>query len=367
MAVGAPIGRRRYRAVRVYLTAGSDGIGAGSAGSAADLTANLTWALDSDCVAPRLEQLLDVSAALTAVRMIDHKDGNRVLVAYDLAANGDRSSQSQTLMAKLYASPAQAQRVYRTMSDLSSQVFAPVAGLGVPQPLGWLPERAMVIYRHVEGMRLDRLDPPEAVLEGSRSAGAWLAVLHRSRVSFDRHLSVTSEIANARLWAEMVDRAFPSGTAGAGRLCEALAQSPLATRTTEPGDIEVPIHKDFHLGHVIVGSEVTVVDLDEARLGDANFDVAHFCANLTLLALRSGTDDGLVATAQEAFLHAYAAGTGWRRDERFSFFYALVCMKMAKQIVTGRGPGQVSGEPEELARQTGAIIRAGEAQLHGCP
>ena len=37
----------------------------------------------------------------------------------------------------------------------------------------------------------------------------------------------------------------------------------------------VPIHKDLHPGHVLVGDDVYVIDLDEARNGDPTFDVAH--------------------------------------------------------------------------------------------
>ena len=44
----------------------------------------------------------------------------------------------------------------------------------------------------------------------------------------------------------------------------------------------MPIHKDFHTGHLLVGDSVWVIDLDEARQGDRAFDLAHFCAYLEL-------------------------------------------------------------------------------------
>jgi aminoglycoside phosphotransferase (APT) family kinase protein len=44
---------------------------------------------------------------------------------------------------------------------------------------------------------------------------------------------------------------------------------------------EVPIHKDFHAGHVLAVPEgVVVIDLDEARMGDPALDVAHLSTYL---------------------------------------------------------------------------------------
>ena len=51
-------------------------------------------------------------------------------------------------------------------------------------------------------------------------------------------------------------------------------------------ETQSPIHKDFHYGHIVVDGGLKVIDFDEMRLGDPNFDLAHFCANLHLLAYR---------------------------------------------------------------------------------
>ena len=47
-----------------------------------------------------------------------------------------------------------------------------------------------------------------------------------------------------------------------------------------PAGAQVPIHKDFHAGHLLIDDSVWVIDLDEARHGDRAFDLAHFCAYL---------------------------------------------------------------------------------------
>ena len=70
---------------------------------------------------------------------------------------------------------------------------------------------------------------------------------------------------------------------------------------------QVPIHKDFHPGHLLVGDGVFVTDLDGARLGDRAFDLAHFCAYLEF-------QGGQNRTRQEAFLREYSGLTGWADD-----------------------------------------------------
>jgi hypothetical protein len=73
-------------------------------------------------------------------------------------------------------------------------------------------------------------------------------------------------------------------------------------------------------------------------MGDPTFDLAHFSAYLDLLAERQG---GVAADARAlpgVFLDAYARQTGWTRDERFSFFYAYTCIKIARQLCITQGP-----------------------------
>jgi aminoglycoside phosphotransferase (APT) family kinase protein len=97
----------------------------------------------------------------------------------------------------------------------------------------------------------------------------------------------------------------------------------------------VPIHKDFQYEHVIVGPSVAVVDLDEARMGDPAFDVAHFLTYLELLAFRSSVPSSDRDEWAEAFLTGYGAAL---EPERLRWYRAYTTVKIAKQLATGSGP-----------------------------
>jgi hypothetical protein len=98
------------------------------------------------------------------------------------------------------------------------------------------------------------------------------------------------------------------------------------------------------------------------RLGDPNFDLAHFCANLHLLAYRTSELPYSFSALQRAFLNAYAAQTHWVADERFVYFYAYTCLKIAKQLCTLRGL-RPRPEGEEQHRQVALIIEQGLAAI----
>jgi aminoglycoside phosphotransferase (APT) family kinase protein len=119
----------------------------------------------------------------------------------------------------------------------------------------------------------------------------------------------------------------------------------------------VPIHKDFHYQHVIVGSRLGLLDLDEMRFGDPAFDLAHFCQYLELLAVREHWPPEAVEPLTRAFLAEYARRTGWKTDGRFRFFAACACLKIAKQLATERGVWPRPRGPEQRAQLAFALER----------
>jgi aminoglycoside phosphotransferase (APT) family kinase protein len=111
----------------------------------------------------------------------------------------------------------------------------------------------------------------------------------------------------------------------------------------------VPIHKDFHAGHVLIGEQTCVIDLDEARMGDPAFDVAHFCTYLAQLEAP--------ASAVEEFLDAYSTATGWADKGTLAPFRAYTCLKIAKQAVVGSGPFRQDDLEHRLAIADAALAR----------
>jgi aminoglycoside phosphotransferase (APT) family kinase protein len=224
--------------------------------------------------------------------------------------------------------------------------------LRVPEPIALLSPPGMVLYRAFDGVPLNRLGPEAQVQEGVRAAARWLVALHGSGLMLPRRLSLEQERRSVREWAESVARAAP----GSGVQVRVLAEE--WSRRAVASTREVPLHKDFHAGHVLVGQGICVIDLDEARQGDPAFDLAHFTAYLAV-DFRPAAD-----TLRELFLGEYAALSGWQDTGTYRLWAAYTWLKIAKQWAVGSGPGR--GEPPErrLAGVNEALER-GAACLNG--
>ena len=175
------------------------------------------------------------------------------------------------------------------MIRLDRDVFAGSPGLGVPRALGWSADPPLVVYRPALGAGFDDTSASVAGDEGIQreavvAAARWLARLHGSRLELDRRLDVDHEVANAVEWAATIAQAMPSLGSAAEAAVAALRSATAGLRVRT----DVPIHKDFHHQHLVLAPDrLSVVDLDEARLGDAALDVAHFVVYLQLRAIRA--------------------------------------------------------------------------------
>jgi aminoglycoside phosphotransferase (APT) family kinase protein len=210
----------------------------------------------------------------------------------------------------------------------------------------------MVLYREVTGTALDRAATADGVPAAGQAA-RWLAGLHGSGAVLARRLDLAHELVDVEKWASCVADREPAAGAAAHLLAERLAAA-AAELPTLP---EVPIHKDFHAGHVfLVPGGVAVIDLDEARMGDPALDVAH------LLAYLDASPRPEAVELRAAFLDAHGALGGPSPELRLAFFTAYTDMKIAKQLVTGRGPVRPAPGQERTAALA-AVLRRGTACL----
>ena len=184
-----------------------------------------------------------------------------------------------------------------------------------------------MLFRACIGIPLNELLNNEGWLDGVRDAARWLAKLHTSAVQLPRTFVVEREVVSTQEWAAVIGRHRPQLLEPAQRLASQWA----TFGPHDPSGAPVPIHKDFHAGHLLMGDSVWVIDLDEARQGDPAFDLAHFCAYLEL----AGDEGG---TGQEAFLGEYAASTGWTDDGSLARYGAYTWLKVAKQLALHSGP-----------------------------
>jgi hypothetical protein len=317
---------------------------------APDTALPLDALLDPDTVTGGLRRANGPGAGtVVAAGLLDHKANHRALVRYRL-----EGAPVAEVLGKAYADPIGAARTWDLMVRLATVVFAGRPDFDTPRPVALVPELMLVLYVPVAGVPLDGL-PVQVVPDALEAAAAWLAVLHQADLALDRVLDVDHEADNAGLWAAVVAERCPAAARQVYQLAAGLTQD-----LPPAPDALVPIHKDFHYQHVIVGERLGVVDLDEARMGDPAFDLAHFDANLHLLAGRSGRLDARDEWWR-LFRAAYGRATGWEDDARLPWFFAYSCVKIAKQLATDRGPvprPAGSTRDAEVARVIEAGVRA---------
>ena len=308
--------------------------------------------LDTEAITGRLAGIVDGETPLrvVAANVLGRATGPRIVLAYrTVGPDGG----GPTLIGKIYADRERARRLHSLLAELHALDLAGQE-CGVPRPIAYIPELGMAIYVAAGGRTLDQLDGRER-MEGVVSAAHWLAAMHSSGLGLDRRFDLAVESGNLSEWAQIVARQHPPLAEATAHLLERLNW--LAQRIEL--STTVPIHKDFQYRHIFVDhGRVVVIDLDEARTGDPAFDVAHFGANLRLLALREGMTDDQLGLLESAFLDAYASRTGYRPDLRHEFFHAYTCLKIAKQLVRGRGPAPVP-TGAELSRQLELILGEG--------
>jgi aminoglycoside phosphotransferase (APT) family kinase protein len=273
--------------------------------------------------------------AVVAAHRLSSAPGRRSVVRY--LVTGLDGPEPVALVGKAYAQQEHARQTHHQLQALSDGPFR-TGRMAVPRPVALLPELSLVLYRPGRGEPLDRITDPARALRGMREAARWLAALHDSDVRMRRRLDLGRETASTRQWADAVAGRHPDLREPAGRLAADWATGLQATSA----GVEVPLHKDFHSGHVLLGAQVCVIDLDEARHGDRAFDVAHFTTYLAA----AGDSEGTLAAA---FVQEYAARTGRDGLARVDpgngpdggavpAWTAYTWLKIAKQLTVGSGP-----------------------------
>jgi thiamine kinase-like enzyme len=307
-------------------------------------------------------ECLGDSAILRNARLLAYKPGKRGVIRYEADQHG--CEDGWAVLGKLYPTPDLAEASYKVMRMLSDDVFGEDPYLGISPVLGCIPELSMLIFLPAEGRLLGDVisEHPKAdrkMLHIMDMASTWLARLHSYRVDLAKRFKIANEVHNIQEWVELISNKIPAETPAA----EAVAGYLLDRFDELPFETEVPIHKDFHYEHILVDGGLKVIDFDEFRLGDRNLDLAHFCANFYLLAYRSKSRPLQFARLQNRFLETYARLSGWTLDERFVFFYAYSCLKLAKQICKKRGP-RPWPEGEEQHAQVWLMLEQGLTTIY---
>ena len=301
---------------------------------------------------PRLPMLAQArNMSVINSQVLDHKAGKRALIRYELST--PQQSTNLVIFGKIYSQLDQLMRVDQVMEALWYDIYNTDKTCGIPQPLGVISALSMHLYRPADGDFLDTVLNGPAGARAMHGAARWLGTLHNHTLALTKRFDLANELKNLAAWTTLVGQTYPELAAPAHQLLACL-QRQAQTITL---DATTPIHKDFHYRHVLVnqlnGLGVNVIDFDEMRLGDPNFDLAHFCANLHLLAYRQQRTPHHLRWLERRFLHSYAnhMGQSWSaisrsNEERFCFFYIYSCIKIARQLCLGFGPSPAPADGE---------------------
>ncbi len=332
----------------------------------------------SDSTLPGLETALD-NVAMTAYlrpklpllaqarnmqvsssQLLDCKPGKRALVRYDLTT--PRKNRKLVVFGKVYSQIEQLMRADQVTDSLWYEVFDGDEICSMPQPLGLIPELSMHLYLPAEGKFLDTVLATKEAAHAMQLTAQWMAKLHSHSLQLTKRFDLANELKSLAKWADLVGQTYPEMAKLTHGLLSYLQQR--AARVSFA--TATPIHKDFHYRHVLVGEGVKAIDFDEVRLGDPNFDLAHFCANLHLLADRQHGSPHAFRTLEQHFLRTYAQRVGqtWpafvqSNREQFRFFYVYTCIKIARQLCLGVGPSPAP-RGEQRHRQVQIILQQGK-------
>ena len=270
------------------------------------------------------------AARITAIRTLRVAAGRRVVMRYTVAGT---SAEPVEVIAKAFAEPERAVVTHENLV-LFDGLRDPAVPCGTQVPMGVNHELGVVVFRAARGQPLTELTGTSAASASTAAShlGTWLRTVHTAGLGARRRLDVGHEAANAALWAEQLGRMDDRLRAPARELARRLT----ACSATLPRVTDSLIHKDLHLAHVLVqdGSPSTVIDLDEARMGDPAFDVAHLCA----YADEAPEVADLLATP---FLEAYGPVPGPDAGHRLAFFRAYTLLKITRQAVRGQAADDV--------------------------
>jgi aminoglycoside phosphotransferase (APT) family kinase protein len=327
----------------------------------------LWFALNAEMMNDNLTRLLGSidclgdMAVMRNAKLLAYKPGKRGVIRYE--ASGHGCEEGWSVLGKLYPAPYLAERAYKVMQALDHEVFAGIPYLGISRPLGLINELSMLVFLPAEGRLLGDViaERPKAtpkMMQIMDMASTWLATFHQHPLALEKQFQISNEVDNIQEWVELISRKFPEEVDAAQEIARYL----LDRLDKLPFETKGPIHKDFHYEHILVDGGLKVIDFDEVRLGDPNLDLAHFCANFYLLAYRKNSHPVQFARLQHRFLETYARHSGWSLDERFVFFYAYSCLKLAKQICKKRGPRPFP-EGEEQRGQVWLMLEQGLTTL----
>ena len=260
---------------------------------------------------------------------------------------------------------------HAVMQALSDSPAQAAGRLRTARSLLWQPSAGLHWQEALPGRPLLEADPAVGAASSAR-VGRQLAALHLTPVPRAAPaIDATSLMAQAARAADLLGGIEPQWRPRLARLSTRLAAGAAALDGAGPATL----HGDLHPHNILVDSDASgtrhaFIDLDDIHRGPAAIELGAWIADAHYRALHGGVAPAQVASACNAFLAAYAQGTGRRIDAAalaWSAAHHLLCQR-AYRGVANLKPGRFAAVPALLAladriAQAGTIDAAFDGDL----
>jgi aminoglycoside phosphotransferase (APT) family kinase protein len=191
------------------------------------------------------------------------------------------------------------EHVFSILKTLRANGFADHSQLNVPRPIVYISTLSFILMDKAEGELLREIlrgkDNPTPYVRG---AAEWLAKLHGSKIRLDNVSSRKDEVAATLRYARALTWHFPRLTSE----IKSISDKMVSLQEANPPGPRKPIHGDYHPRNIISSPGITtVIDLEEAGMGDPAFDLGYFVAQTKMTHGRDET----ITRATESFVEAY--------------------------------------------------------------
>jgi len=198
---------------------------------------------------------------------------------------------------------------FSVMKILRSNGFGENSRLRVPSPIIYIPALSFLMMEQAEGELLrailERGSDPDRYVKG---AAQWLARLHSCNITLDGASSRDDEMANSYRYMRAASWLLPTLKSE----IESISDQLIGAQKSLHLHAKKPIHGDYHPRNIIVSPDLTtVVDFEEARMGEPAFDVGYFTAQTKMT---HGLGN-ITLQAVEAFFQEYQENMPYIEDD----------------------------------------------------
>ena len=244
-----------------------------------------------------------------AIHVRRHRQGRRCLIEYELAdSEPGTPRQGLTLLGKVRAKGLD-RRSHEVQTAFWRSGFASLSEdrIGVPEPMGVLPDLAMWLQRKVQGVpAVQGLAGSEGIALAARIAAATRKLQRRGVPTRRRH-TLSDEVSILRRQLGPLAETYP---AWADRIQRVLAASERLAASLLPHRL-APSHRDFYHDNLLVGGDgLYLVDFDLYCEADPRLDIGNFIGHVTEFSLRTHQNPEAMVHLEQALEEEYARLAG---------------------------------------------------------